>query len=230
MYMCVCVKVSRCCFSISKIVQCIGDIGIGIAFFKAANWERDWECIRGLDRSKVSRWYHTAQRQRRAGIFIGAHHCVLMCTLIQTDQITTSRLCKFWPSHLTLSFFRLCWRVTRTREGALIKAGKRQLWKSLHSHKWAPFFEGNIPLTLFPSRVSICFISGTTTTNSCRDRKSDLSVVDSRTELRLWRITNNAEELMLNDTRGGSLSSDGFLCLCVCVCLYRNSRHSFGVG
>lgn len=54
--MCVCVKVSFCCFSISKIVQCIGDIGIGIAFFEAAGLrERDWECIRGLERSKVRR-------------------------------------------------------------------------------------------------------------------------------------------------------------------------------
>lgn len=53
---CVCVKVSFCCFSISKIVQCIGDIGIGIAFFEAAGLrERDWECIRGLERSKVRR-------------------------------------------------------------------------------------------------------------------------------------------------------------------------------
>lgn len=64
------------------------------------------------------------------------------------------------------------------RERALIKTAERHLWKSLHRHKWAPFFEGITspppPPTL--TRVYLLYLWH-------NNRKSDLSVVDSRTEL-----------------------------------------------
>lgn len=162
-------------------MQCIGDIGIGIAFCEAESL-RDWECIRGLDRSKVRRWYHTATT---CGNF---YWCSSLCFNVHSHPIRSDRHNQSTMQILTKSSQTDLLQTVLTcdnnqRERALIKTAERHLWKSLHRHKWAPFFEGiTSPPPPALTRVYLLYLCH-------NNRKSDLSVVDSRTELRLWRIS-----------------------------------------
>lgn len=100
-------------FEFRKLCNALATLALALHFARL----RDWETGNVFGVWTDPKLGDDITRPRRAGIFIGAHHCVLMCTLIQSDQIdTTSRLCKFWPSHLSQSCFRLCWRATTTRE------------------------------------------------------------------------------------------------------------------
>lgn len=162
-------------------MQCIGDIGIGIAFCEAERL-RDWECIRGLDRSKVRRWYHTATT---CGNF---YWCSSLCFNVHSHPIRSDRHNQSTMQILTKSSQSELLQTVLTCDNNE-REGPDKDGREAPMEKFTPPQVGSVlrryhlpsPPTL--TRVYLLYLCH-------NNRKSDLSVVDSRTELlRLWRIS-----------------------------------------